>query len=50
MPGATVVLGVAIGTVPRDLGAGTHRVTAVFVPSDPADVAGSTSRTVSVRG
>ncbi|UZN04973.1 ExeM/NucH family extracellular endonuclease [Cellulomonas sp. S1-8] len=47
---ANVVLGVAIGTVPRDLGSGTHRLTAVFVPDAPADVAGSTSRTVTVRG
>ncbi|UCN13290.1 ExeM/NucH family extracellular endonuclease [Cellulomonas iranensis] len=47
---ANVVLGVAVGTVPRDLGSGTHRLTAVFVPSDPTNVAGSTSRTVSVRG
>ncbi len=47
---ATVVLGVAIGTVPRDLGSGAHRLTAVFVPSDPQNVAGSASRAVSVRG
>jgi 5'-nucleotidase len=47
---ANVVLGVAISTVPRDIGSGTHRLTAVFVPSDPTNVAGSTSRTVSVRG
>ncbi|WP_089802213.1 ExeM/NucH family extracellular endonuclease [Cellulomonas sp. KH9] len=47
---ADVVLGLAIGTVPRDLGSGTHRLTAVFVPDDAAGVAGSTSRTVTVRG
>ncbi len=47
---ASVVLGVAVGTVPRDLGAGSHRLTAVFVPSDAANVLGSTSRVVSVRG
>jgi len=47
---ADVVLGIAIGTVPRDLGAGTHRLTAVFVPDDAANVAASTSRTVTVRG
>ncbi|QCB95326.1 ExeM/NucH family extracellular endonuclease [Cellulomonas shaoxiangyii] len=46
---ADVVLGVAIGTLPRDLGRGTHRLTAVFVPADAANVAGSTSRTVTVR-
>jgi len=45
-----VVLGVAVGTVPRDLGAGSHRLTAVFVPDDAANVAGSASRTVTVRG
>lgn len=47
---ADVVLGLAIGTVPRTLGAGSHRLTAVFVPDDAANVAGSTSRTVTVRG
>ena len=47
---ADVVLGVAVGTVPRDLGAGSHRLTAVFVPDDAANVAGSASRTVTVRG
>ncbi|MFC0645900.1 ExeM/NucH family extracellular endonuclease [Cellulomonas phragmiteti] len=47
---ADVVLGIAIGTVPRTIGAGTHRLTAVFVPDDAANVAGSASRTVSVRG
>nr|WP_230684734.1 5'-nucleotidase C-terminal domain-containing protein [Cellulomonas sp. JZ18] len=46
---APVVLGVAIGTLPRDLGRGTHRLTAVFVPDDAANVEGSTSRTVTVR-
>jgi len=47
---ADVVLGVAIGTVPRTIGSGTHRLTAVFVPYAPDEVAGSASRTVSVRG
>ncbi|WP_318241519.1 ExeM/NucH family extracellular endonuclease [Cellulomonas avistercoris] len=47
---ARVVLGLAIGTVPRDLGPGSHRLAAVFVPDDAADVAGSASATVSVRG
>ncbi|MFS0705076.1 ExeM/NucH family extracellular endonuclease [Cellulomonas sp. 179-A 9B4 NHS] len=46
---AHVVLGIAVGTLPRDLGRGTHRLTAVFVPDDPANVEGSTSRTVTVR-
>ncbi len=47
---ADVVLGLAIGTVPRGIGNGSHRLTAVFVPDDAANVAGSTSRTVTVRG
>lgn len=47
---ADVVLGLAVGRVPRDLGSGTHRLTAVFVPDDAANVAGSASRTVTVRG
>ncbi|MCM0639222.1 ExeM/NucH family extracellular endonuclease [Cellulomonas wangsupingiae] len=47
---ADVVLGLAVGTVPRGLGSGSHRLTAVFVPDDAANVAGSTSRTVTVRG
>ncbi|NYD84488.1 ExeM/NucH family extracellular endonuclease [Cellulomonas oligotrophica] len=45
---ADVRLGVAIGTLPRDLGRGSHSLTAVFVPDDPANVEGSTSRTVRV--
>ncbi|AEE45785.1 ExeM/NucH family extracellular endonuclease [Cellulomonas fimi] len=44
----TVVLGVAIGTVPRDATVGTHTYTATFVPSDP-NVASSTSTPVTVR-
>ncbi|GCE76773.1 ExeM/NucH family extracellular endonuclease [Cellulomonas biazotea] len=43
-----VVLGVAIGTVPRDAAVGTHTYTATFVPSDP-NVATSTSSPVTVR-
>lgn len=44
-----VVLGVAIGTVPRDLSVGTHTYTATFVPSDPANHEGSTSGPVTLR-
>ncbi|ADG74529.1 5'-Nucleotidase domain protein [Cellulomonas flavigena DSM 20109] len=47
---ADVVLGLAAGTVPRGIGSGTHRLTAVFVPDAPQDVAGSTSSVVTVRG
>ena len=47
---ADVVLGLAAGTVPRGIGPGTHRFTAVFVPDAPQDVEGSTSRVVTVRG
>ena len=44
-----VVLGVAIGTVPRTAAVGSHEYTAVFVPDDPANVAGSTGGPVTVR-
>lgn len=46
---ARLVAGVAAGTVPT-LPAGTHGLTAVFVPDDRGNVAGSTSPRVSVRG
>lgn len=45
---ARVVLGIAIGTLPSSLPPGTHQLTAVFVPDDPANVSGSSSRTVTV--
>ncbi|MFF1528766.1 ExeM/NucH family extracellular endonuclease [Cellulomonas sp. NPDC058312] len=38
-----VVLGLALGTVPRTAPVGQHQYTAVFVPSKPDVVAGSTS-------
>lgn len=43
-----VLLGVAIGAVPRTAPAGKHAYTATFVPSSPATVAGSTSTPVTV--
>lgn len=43
-----VVLGLALGTVPRTAPVGAHEYTAVFVPSRPDTVAGSTSAPVTV--
>ncbi len=43
-----VVLGLALGTVPRTAPVGQHQYTAVFVPSRPDTVAGSTSAPVTV--
>jgi 5'-nucleotidase len=42
-----VVLGLALGTVPRTASVGQHQYTAVFVPSKPDVVAGSTSAPLS---
>ncbi|WP_428830365.1 ExeM/NucH family extracellular endonuclease [Cellulomonas endometrii] len=43
-----VVLGLALGTVPRTAPVGGHQYTATFVPSKPDVVAGSTSAPVTV--
>lgn len=43
-----VVLGLALGSVPRTAPVGAHQYTAVFVPSRPEQVAGSTSAPVTV--
>lgn len=43
-----VVLGLALGSVPRTAPVGAHEYTAVFVPSRPDTVAGSTSAPVKV--
>ncbi|WP_374225988.1 ExeM/NucH family extracellular endonuclease [Cellulomonas sp. PS-H5] len=43
-----VVLGLALGSVPRTASVGAHEYTAVFVPSRPDVVAGSTSAPVKV--
>lgn len=43
-----VVLGLALGSVPRTAPVGAHEYTAVFVPSRPDTVAGSTSAPVTV--
>jgi 5'-nucleotidase len=43
-----VVLGLALGSVPRTAPVGAHEYTAVFVPSRPDTVAGSTSEPVTV--
>jgi 5'-nucleotidase len=43
-----VVLGLALGSVPRTAPVGAHEYTAVFVPSRPDVVAGSTSAPVKV--
>ncbi|WP_449385334.1 ExeM/NucH family extracellular endonuclease [Cellulomonas soli] len=43
-----VRLGVALGSLPGDLSAGKHTFTATFVPDDAANVAGSTSKPVTV--
>ncbi|MGP3536580.1 ExeM/NucH family extracellular endonuclease [Microbacterium sp. RD1] len=46
---ASVRNGVATYRLPKTIPRGTHTYTAVFVPSDPATVTGSTSGTVRVR-
>jgi 5'-nucleotidase len=46
---ARLVLGVAVGVLPKNLAVGTHQLTAVYVPSDPSTVAPSTSWKVTVR-
>ncbi|QZN84433.1 ExeM/NucH family extracellular endonuclease [Cellulomonas sp. C5510] len=43
-----VLLGLALGTVPRTAPVGPHQYTATFVPSKPDAVAGSTSAPVTV--
>lgn len=43
-----VLLGLALGTVPRTAPVGPHEYTATFVPSRPDEVAGSTSAPVTV--
>lgn len=43
-----VLLGLALGTVPRTAPVGAHEYTATFVPSRPEKVAGSTSDPVTV--
>ncbi|MBU4335970.1 MAG: ExeM/NucH family extracellular endonuclease, partial [Actinobacteria bacterium] len=46
---ARLVLGVAVGVLPKNLAVGTHQLTAVYVPSDPSTIAPSTSWKVTVR-
>jgi 5'-nucleotidase len=45
---APVVLGIALGSVPRTAAVGPHEYTATYVPSRPGKIAGSTSAPVTV--